>query len=89
MITNAIFISEGVLAKNPSMASRPPADAPIPTMGRLFADLLLELVETVFLSDLSSAVLFLVLACRVFCFFVFAFFVVIFAPAIRLLVLIY
>jgi hypothetical protein len=29
-------MSGGVLAKNPSSASRPPADAPMPTTGKLF-----------------------------------------------------
>src|SRR6266508_1409026 len=34
MITKAIPLSEGMFAKNISSASKPPAEAPIPTMGK-------------------------------------------------------
>jgi hypothetical protein len=34
IITNAVLVSDGRLEKNSSSASNPPADAPIPTMGK-------------------------------------------------------
>jgi hypothetical protein len=39
IITNAMLVSDGILEKNNSSASRPPADEPIPTMGKMLLSL--------------------------------------------------
>jgi hypothetical protein len=39
MMTNAMLVAGGTLEKSTSSASRPPADEPIPTMGKLLFSL--------------------------------------------------
>ncbi len=87
MITKAMLLSEGIWVKNTSSASRPPADAPRPTMGKvvaffvfLAAGFFLEAGEVfldvaAFLGFLAAGVFFLAVRFSVF------FFAIGFSPA--------
>ena len=77
IITNAMWVSDGKLEKNNSSASRPPADAPIPTTGKsgcvvrgfgalFFSELEADFEEVTRLlgRDLRASCFFLLVGCQ-------------------------